>query len=676
MKDTKNPLRMELLAPAGTVESFRAAIDAGANAVYLGLTDFNARLRARNFTMKTLSYAVPFAHDRDVKVYVTFNTLVKQAELERAVHFLYQLEQVGVDAIIVQDMGIADIARRSFPRLRLHASTQMSVHNSAGLEACRRLGMRRAVVARELTLQEITRLCAAGTIEVEVFAHGALCYSLSGMCLASSFFGGSSGNRGRCTQVCRRAFDVQPRIEGADAGYFFSPNDLWTIDMLPQLAIAGVASLKIEGRMKGAEYVRAVVAAYRTALDEPLKAGTAKESLRHDMGRRKTRLFLNGILQEGIIDAKNPAGTGIYIGKVETAQGREIVVAAREPLHAGDIVRIQPQNGDEGAMAGVTHTSTQAGALHLELDKEMACLAGDAVYCVGRGGREVLSEIKLSARPARYGERYADVYKILRHYLPKGRKDKNRDRRLFVKADSYAWLPLCARPEIGGFVCAFDIKDMRRLAQDGPALAALGRAAYIEPPPFIAEQELGEWQRLVTTLCKNHGCGLVCQNLSHVALEQGVKRMRGDYLLWCMNRASQAAYAALGLSHVAYSLEDDSMNIRDCASQQGMAYLFTHVPLFVSRIKPALAAGSRLADRLGRKTVAREKNGLYYLLAEETVSLFNKRRKFEELGINTFCVDLSFMEPDEKVLNEILDCYTQEKKYPGSCMFNLKGGLK
>jgi hypothetical protein len=310
------------------------------------------------------------------------------------------------------------------------------------------------------------------------------------------------------------------------------------------------------------------------------------------------------------------------------------------------------------------------------LDKEMACLAGDTVYCVGRGGRELNTEIKLSARPARYLERYADVYKILRHYLPRGRKDKNRDRRLFVKIDSYEWLPFLNRPEIGGVICAFDTSDMHRLAQDEQALAVLGRAGYVEPPPFIAEENLGEWRRLVTTLCGSDACGLVCQNLSHVTLEKGVRRMRGDYLLWCMNRASQAAYAALGLSHIAYSIEDDSMNIRDCASQQGMAYLFTHVPLFVSRIKPGLAIGSHITDRLGRKTVAREKNGLYYLLAEETVSLFNKRQKFEELGINTFCVDLSFMEPDENVLHEILDCYAQERKYPGSCMFNLKGGLK
>ena len=520
MKDTKKQSRMELLAPAGTVESLRAAIDAGANAVYLGLTDFNARLRARNFTMKTLSYAVPFAHDMNVKVYVTFNTLVKQAELERAVHFLYQLEQIGVDAVIVQDMGIADIARRSFPRLHLHASTQMSVHNSAGLEACRRLGMRRAVAARELTLAEISKLCAAGTTEIEVFAHGALCYSLSGMCLASSFFGGSSGNRGRCTQVCRRAFDV---TDGEKPGYFFSPNDLWTIDMLPQLASAGVTSLKIEGRMKGAEYVAAVVAAYRMALDEPQKAGAAKELLRHDMGRRKTKLFLSGVVKDGIIDPMNPAGTGIYIGKAEKAGPCEITVLSKESVCPGDILRIQPRSGGEGVMAGVKQCRVVNGGLSLVLDKETTCFPGDSVYCVGRGGRELKTEMKLSASPARYQERYADVHKVLRQYLPKGHKDKNRDRRLFVKIDSYAWLPLLGRPEIGGVICAFDTGDMHLLAQDGQARATLGRAAYIEPPPFIAEEELGEWRRLVFTLCKNNGCGLLCQNLGHIALEQGVK---------------------------------------------------------------------------------------------------------------------------------------------------------
>ncbi|HUI92135.1 MAG TPA: peptidase U32 family protein [Chitinivibrionales bacterium] len=675
MKDTKPRRKMELLAPAGTVESFRAAIDAGANAVYLGLTGFNARLRARNFTVKTLSYAVPFAHDRNVKVYVTFNTLVKQAELESAVHFLYQLEQIGVDAIIVQDLGIAIIIRKNFPRLRLHASTQMSVHNTSGLEACRRLDIRRAVAARELTIAEIGKLCAAGGVEIEAFAHGALCYSLSGMCLASSFFGGMSGNRGRCTQVCRRAFDKVPAA-GEAAGYFFSPNDLWAIDLLPQLADAGVASLKIEGRMKGAQYVRTVVAAYRMALDNPQKTTAAKEMLRHDMGRRKTRLFLEGALQEGIIDAKNPAGTGIYIGKVEKSSPREITIISNEDLNVGDLLRVQPRSGGEGVMAAVRSCSIKGGVLTVSLDKEIACLPGDSVYLVGRGGENEKEETNLAARPAQYRERCPEARKIMQDSMAKITTDKNRDRRLFVKIDSYGWLPLVNKPEIGGIVCAFDKEDMRRLMHDGPARERLGRAAYIEPPPFVAEEDLGPWRRIIQTLCKDGPCGLMCQNLGHVLLEPGVKRLRADYLLWCVNRASQASYAALGLSHFTYSLEDDSMNIRNCFSQNGMIYLFTHVPLFISRIRPVLEAGGHVVDRLGRQTMTREKNGLHYLLAEETASLFNKRQWFEELGIQTFCIDLSFMKPDGKVLDEIVDCYKNEKKYPGSCLFNFKGGLK
>ena len=217
---------------------------------------------------------------------------------------------------------------------------------------------------------------------------------------------------------------------------------------------------------------------------------------------------------------------------------------------------------------------------------------------------------------------------------------------------------LLARPDVGGVMCGFDKNDMQRFVLDGPQRERLGRAAYIEPPPFVGETELGEWRRLIQTLCVDGQCGLVCQNLGHIALAQKATRLRGDYLLWCTNRASQAAYASLGLTHFSYSLEDDSMNIRDCRSQNGMAYLFTHVPLFVSRIKPAVPPGSHLTDRLGRKTLTAEKHGLYYLIAEETVSLFHKRRKLEDLGIITFCVDLSFMDPDEKVLNEILDCYS------------------
>jgi putative protease len=676
MKQNTKRRTMELLAPAGTIESLVAAINAGADAVYLGLVEFSARMRARNFTMKTLSYAVPYAHNRNVKMYVAFNTLVKQADLERAVHLLYQLEQIGVDGLIVQDMGIADIVRTAFPRLRLHASTQLSVHNSAGIEACSRLGINRAVAARELTIEEIGKLCAAGKCEVEVFVHGALCYSLSGMCLASSFFGGASGNRGRCTQVCRRSFDLRPNGDECESGYYFSPNDLCAIDVLPQLQKAGVKSLKIEGRMKGPEYVSTVVSAYRMALDDPEKTTTAKEMLRHDLGRRKTSLFLGGFNHEGVIDAKNPAGTGIYIGKIENVELNVLTVPSKERVNTGDLLRIQPGGGGEGVMAGSVKCTKADGILTVTLDKELLCGPGDTVYCVGREKWGDKTDIKLSATPVRYGEMYKDIHSLLRKYRPAEKYDKNRDRRLFIKIDKYEWLPLLALPEIGGVVCAFDKPDMHRFVHDTATRQRLGRAVYVEPPPFVPEQGLGEWRRLLQSLCKDGLCGFMCQNLGHAVLEEGMKRMRADYMLWCLNRASQHAYASLRLTHFTYSLEDDAMNVRDCASQKGMAYLFGHVPLFISRIRPALEAGSHVTDRAGRKIMTCEKHGLYYCLAEETVCLFNKREKYEELGISTFIIDLSFMEPDEKVLHDILTCYNEQSKYPGSCLFNYKGGLK
>ena len=676
MKDTKKPHAMELLAPAGSVESFRTAIDAGANAVYLGLTDFNARLRARNFTMKTLSYAVPFAHSRGVKVYVTFNTLVKQAELERAVHFLYQLDQIGVDGVIVADLGVIRIAAAEFPRLRLHGSTQMSVHNGAGVEASRLLGIRRVVVARELTLKEIGRICASGNTEIEVFVHGALCYSLSGMCLASSFFGGSSGNRGRCTQVCRRAFDRQPADPNALPGYFFSAHDLSLVDRLPLLARAGVASIKIEGRMKPAAYVGTVVRALRMALDHPEETGEAKLLLAGDMARRKTRLFMDGLVHESLIDPLNPPGTGTAIGTIDKVEGLAIFVETGESLAAGDLLRVQPKIGTEGIMAAAVAVFRDNGTTRIVLDKELACGCGDAVYRVGAAGDATATESRFNVRPARYNEECRDARSIVRRQGAAGERDANRDRRLFVKIDSYGWLPLLCAPEVGGVVCAFDANDAARLAQDSGAQKQLGRAAYIEPPPFVPDEDFGQWRRLVARLCVDGDFGLMCGNLGHAALAHGVKRVRADYGLWCLNCAAQAAYSGLGMGFFSYSLEDDSMNIRDCASQNGMLYLFTHAPLFVSRMRPAVPPGSRIADRLGRTAFTAEKYGLHYLVAEETVCLFNKRERLEEQRINTFCVDLSFMEPSPEILSEILSCYREKRKYEGSCLFNFKGGLK
>ena len=267
---------IELLAPAGSRESLIAAVEAGADAVYLAGSQFGARAYADNFDEEALTEAIRFAHLRGVHIHVTVNTMVLDEELDDVRRYLQFLEKIGADAALVQDLGVAKIAREYAPNLPLHASTQMTIHNVQGARAMEALGFSRVVLSRELSLPEIREIVAGTNAEVETFTHGALCVCYSGQCLMSSMIGGRSGNRGCCAQPCRLPYtlvDVAGEdVLGDTAGNFLlSPKDLNTLDLLPQLVEAGVSSLKIEGRMKKPEYVATVVKTYRSVLDRILE---------------------------------------------------------------------------------------------------------------------------------------------------------------------------------------------------------------------------------------------------------------------------------------------------------------------------------------------------------------------------------------------------------------------
>jgi len=284
---------MELLAPAGTRESLIAAVENGADAVYLGGKSFNARRFAANFTDQELIEAVNYCHVRGVKVYITVNTLIHEHEIAAALEYILFLFNSGVDAVIVQDLGLAYLVATIFPELQLHASTQMFIHNRPGAEYAQQLGISRVILARELSLKEITTIAQAD-IEVEVFVHGAVCIGYSGQCLFSSLLGGRSGNRGQCAQPCRLPYQLvdynSGRAVGQQSGdYLLSPKDLRLIEYLSQLEEAGVTSLKIEGRMKGPEYVALVTKAYRQALEQQIVDDIALASV---FNRQFTTLHL------------------------------------------------------------------------------------------------------------------------------------------------------------------------------------------------------------------------------------------------------------------------------------------------------------------------------------------------------------------------------------------------
>ena len=254
---------LELLAPAGSMESLRAAVQNGANAVYLGCGQFNARQSAKNFTPQTLTEAVKYCHIRGVAVHLTLNTLVSDRELDEAAALIRHAAASGVDAFIVQDLGILQLCKQIAPHIALHGSTQMTVHSLPGVQLCAAMGLSRVVLSRELSRDEIRYICANSPIEIEVFGHGALCMGYSGQCYLSAAIGGRSGNRGRCAQPCRQSYGYS-RWQNRNP---LSLKDNCLVYYLRELQAMGVASLKLEGRMKRPEYVASVTQVYRQALD-------------------------------------------------------------------------------------------------------------------------------------------------------------------------------------------------------------------------------------------------------------------------------------------------------------------------------------------------------------------------------------------------------------------------
>lgn len=339
---------LELLAPAGSWEAMTAAVYAGADGVYLAGKSFGARQYADNFDRNELQRAVLFCHLHRVRLYITVNTLVDDAEMADLTDYLLFLDKIKVDGIIVQDLGVIALAKKVVPNLPLHASTQMTLTNSKGVEFAQSLGIVRSVLARELSLKEIAAATAVGS-EIETFIHGALCICYSGQCLMSSMIGGRSGNRGRCAQPCRLPYNLvnakgENVLENSDSGqYLLSPKDMNTLEILPQLIEAGVTSFKIEGRMKRPEYVAVVVDAYRRTMDSYLDGDfhvseTDNQNIEQIFNRDFTTAYLERRPGKEMMSHRRPNNRGILVGrvaKIYAGQGLADIKVEKE-LHLGD----------------------------------------------------------------------------------------------------------------------------------------------------------------------------------------------------------------------------------------------------------------------------------------------------------------------------------------------------
>ena len=339
---------MELLAPAGTMENFMAALESGADAIYLGGKVFNARAHAANFGIDELREAVRLAHILDVSVYVTVNILIGDTELGELENYLKDLDSIGVDAIIVQDLAVAEIAKRVAPNIHLHGSTQMTAATLDAVRFYESLGFTRVVLARELSLKEIQHICKHCKAEIEVFVHGALCVCYSGQCLMSSFIGGRSGNRGACAQPCRLPYElldskgesVLPKHEA----YLLSPKDLNYSEHMNELVAAGVTSFKVEGRMKKVSYVRQVIGTYREILDEASIHENQRKTLASGFNRGFSTAYLEDTVGRQMMTVVAPNHQGKPIGESYTKKG-EVYLSLTEPIEQGSLVKILQSNG-------------------------------------------------------------------------------------------------------------------------------------------------------------------------------------------------------------------------------------------------------------------------------------------------------------------------------------------
>lgn len=415
------PKNVELLAPAGNMECLHAAVKAGADAVYLGAGHFNARRGADNFSLENLAEACDYAHLRGVKIYLTLNTVVLPSELPDALELARQAYRCGVDAFIVQDIGISIELSRIMPDVEVHVSTQMNIHDEDGLRAAAALGATRVTLARELSLAEIARLHELAEelgVELESFAHGALCICYSGQCFMSSLVGGRSANRGRCAQACRLPYELHNRALrktlDAPGEHLLSPKDLCTANLIPELLHAGVASLKIEGRMKSPEYVQAVVGVYRAVIDrveaaidrdgiDSVVASDAPELraseeemnvLSEAFSRGFTTAYLKGKRGNEIMSYGRPNNRGVFVGRVAKVREGLVFIDPETELHVGDLIEFWTNRGHFVHTIGEFKTD-RAGRVFFPVERAVG--KGDRVFRVRNAEAAFVDDDKLSS---------------------------------------------------------------------------------------------------------------------------------------------------------------------------------------------------------------------------------------------------------------------------------------
>lgn len=703
----------ELLAPAGNPEALDAALAEGADAVYLGLKSFNARLRSSNFAWSQFEATVESLHKRNKKVLVTVNTVLLESETEKMYRFLDYLDQVGPDGLIVQDFGVLNLARTYFPKLRIHASTQMNIASAKAANTMSRAGVSRVVLARELGLKEIQEIRSRTSCELEVFVHGALCVSESGLCMFSSFLGGKSANRGMCTQACRRLFSSEE--SGANKqGYFFSPNDLQLIDVMPDLVQAGVNSFKIEGRMKSAEYVGTVVSAYRYILDhweEDRKSATetAKRILANDFARSKTRYWYDSSKAENVLNPNQAGGTGIFLGKIDQLEKKQDAKLASlnggsyEP-EVGDSIRLHKKDDSIRSSHKIKRIETIKGKSFIDIPDEFA--VGDSVYLLQtkamskRYPRAITQDLSLYRRQP--GGKPLPVLKLEKPIAKDTIVKKNqrgKDNSIFPEGiyvmvstveDLFVLLsdrPVRAILELNKETTPILLGPIHEQNEQTPSDKKRGplpfpkRELFISLDPFLPQDLEDKLSETIDKLIANGFKNFVVNNPGHLAMlrNKNLNLLAGPYL-YSFNRWSADWLLKNGFESIVSPIENSKENLEASFDQDIRKYVF--VPIFaypaLFRMRFTLPESYKFiyfSDRQGGSFKALSTEEGSFVLPVNPFSITDITMSLEKQGFKRFIIDLSKTQVLRQDYRAIMDSYRKNQKLEEIERFNWRDGF-
>lgn len=709
---------LELLAPAGSFETFQAVIHAGADAVYLGGSQFGARAYANNFSEDELCRAIDFAHLHDRKVFLTVNTLFKEAELEKELYdYLLPYYKQGLDAVIVQDIGAFSFIRKAFPDLPIHTSTQMTITNAYGAKRMKELGANRVVTARELSFAEIRDIYDKVDVEIESFVHGALCYCYSGQCLLSSMLGGRSGNRGRCAQPCRLPYEVfnerHQRLTKGES-YVLSPKDLCTIEFLPQLAQSGVYSYKIEGRMKQAEYAAGVVSVYREYMDRYLSDGAkgykvSKEDMQklYDFGNRSgfTKGYYdqhngknmitfekpnhaksNETLQKQIHDTyvesemkekikgklrlkkEFPAILEVSLEDVTVSVEGDVVQAAmKQPLRLEKVT-------DQMKKTGGTPFVFESLEVEMEDDVFMP------VQALNQLRREALEQLLTKKVSSLRREEFMRPEETTRQktkdFLQENLKDGNEtnSNTLVVSIENRAQLDVCLEKDYVQAIyldstCYQKKNFIPELVEDIARIHGAKKEAYLILPAVFRMKTADLYETIAEELKASSLDGFVLKNMDEVsfAIEQNFieKQIVLDQSLYTFNNRTQAALAQIPYQKNTIPFELNRHELKQRENERSEMVIYGYLPLMTSA--QCVHANTHGCDKKPQITYLKDRYGKNFPVKNQCMEcyntiynstplvLFNYQSELEERGIHKY--RLSFTIEDSSHMKEIFSLY-------------------